>query len=394
MFFSGKKEKLETILLCDAGSGSVTLALLQIKNNKPVIIWHKNSALQIRDSGKTIEEKKSLLKTIQTLIKDAELFQRKNKDLAKPTKAFVTLSAPWYLSETHRVVIKNDKPTVFTKESLDAELKKNSLLLEEKAKEKSSSVAHYFSDGSQMIEKSILNIKINGYEVDSPLEKPAKELSMDLFMSISPKDIFVGINSLFKESFFDLDVKVHTFPMVHLLALRNVKTKVNNVILIDVSGSTTDITKIENGAIVDSVHIPMGKKSFVNAIMKGYSVDRYIAESMLRLYFSGVSSVRESADVDFMLKDTELLWKKIVSEKINDMQKDGYSCTEHIVSSDQDMLEYIKHSIENISSNKNKELHCVSITSTIQMYNDMVDYSVLGECDPFIALESIYVKNI
>jgi len=393
MFFLKAKPKEKAELIFDVGSGSVALALLSRKSpqTKPIVHWYKNKPLNSFKKEKHKTEKAILIGNVATLCNDLSVFLRKNREF-EITDANVILSAPWYISQAKRIKIDNQSSKIFSADDINGELQKIAQSLEEEAKKKSSELSNIFSGEMKVIEKNILNVEVNGYRVDSIIGKNAKTIAIDLFISIAPQDLCLGIIDKIKNNFSYTKININSFPMVHSTVLSDM-ANAKNSILIDMSGTTTDITKILDGLIVESVHLSIGKRDLINAITKNLTVPDYIAESMLRMYAEGVLSVRETADIDFVLKDTEILWKKLVSETILKMEDNGYICSSFVLSSDKDVLEHLKHSLGNVLKRENNELHCVSAISTIESYSELVDFSPVKEKDSFIALESIFAMN-
>ncbi len=388
LFKSKLKEKAE--LVFDVGSGSVALALVTKKNtnSKPKVLWYEILAVKESPAG---DEKRELKKVFLILSKKFFPEIKKFSDY-KITDAHIIFSAPWYVSEARKINIAYGSPKIILAEDIAKELQRVADDLDERTKKKTSLARHIFSNDARVVEKVILNTEINGYRIDDPIGKSVKELSMDLFLSVSPKDLCESLSSIILNEIVRCNISIHSFPMAHATVL-SLGDEHNDTILIDMSGTTTDITKVSNGSITDSVHLPMGKRDLIRTLSKEMSVDTFLAESLLRLYSSSTLSNREMADIDFILKDTELLWKKLVLETIQKMQTNGYRCSSYILSADDDVVVHLNHSLESILKNDNNELHCATSVKTISNYTEQVDFSLVLKKDPFIALEALYVTS-
>src|SRR3989339_659488 len=195
-FSSQKKGKQEIAAIFDIGSSSVGGAIVLIpgkKEDKPKILYSVREQMVFHeklDANKFID---SMLKTLNSVVSDLEknglvhlnFLKIKNKAIKN---AFCFFSSPWCVSQTKKIKIKKDKSFEITESLLKSIIQK-----EEEAfiKLESGEYSSILGKNNEIdvMDKKIIQIKLNGYIVNNPYKKKVKEAETSFFMSLLSRDI-------------------------------------------------------------------------------------------------------------------------------------------------------------------------------------------------------------
>ena len=393
MFF-GKSKKNVHSCICDIGSDSVSVSFVCTLDGiqKPEIIWYKKISLSsVSSHTKEKLGPKGLVKyALREIITAAEDYRKKQK-LNVPHNVLVSLASPWFISESHNEhLVYKDEHTFSETDFFDI-VTKAGLSLEEKAKTKSNFLSHYFDSEAHVIEKNLINVKLNGYTIENPLGKQVHDLELDFFLSIIPSDLYEFIKDIFDTEWGSAKVRIASFPLIHYLVAKNTKQSLNNSLFVDITGSVTEVSKITDSAVVNIEHIPVGKSHFRKHIENQYNIGSFMANSLLDVYVQKKLSVQESANIDFLIKDTETRWKKEIADYITSQKKEGFGCTEYVVSADALYVEFFSKLLrESITPASDSTPECVPLITSIESYNDLVIWGQDSSTNPFLALCALF----
>ncbi len=300
----------ELAILVDIGNSSVTSSLaLFLKRDKPIFLSLSKEAFVLDE--KTSGEKlfAELSSVLEKVIPGAINIGLKNRNLRgrskSVSKSLVSFSSPWFLSKSKNVNISEDKPFVITPNFLAAvSNNEEELFKKDLAKNNSTGVSF------EIIDKSIIHTKINGYAQDDILGKRTKQLEAYLSMSAIPKNISDKIDEiLIKNTSINSDeIFTHTFPLISFSVIRDIFPADSNFMVMDVTGDVTDLTLVSDGILAQTTSFPSGRNFILRQIAKTFDSSLEIAESTLHLY----SEDRLDASFDQKMKEiivnTEKEW--------------------------------------------------------------------------------------
>jgi hypothetical protein len=251
------------------------------------------------------------------------------------SSVLVTFSSPWFISKTKHIQVTKDKPFLITKaffENLindEEDIFEKELLGDLPQHEKSFNI----------IEKNIVHIKINGYDIHSAVGKKAKNLDAFLCLSVIGSSVAKQVNDLIlKHTHVTGDkIMMHTFPLVSFSVVRDMYPTFSDFILMDITGEVTDLTLVKSNVITETVSFPSGRNFIVRQISKAFDVSPEIALSTLHMCVDG------KADDDMVNKMQELLntvekeWSIYMEDAITSISKDAVLPSRVYITSDKDV---------------------------------------------------------
>ncbi|PIP86741.1 hypothetical protein COV42_00745 [Candidatus Campbellbacteria bacterium CG11_big_fil_rev_8_21_14_0_20_44_21] len=321
--FFGDKNKKETALIFDIGSGSVAGALLEFSPQKnPKILYSRREDIKFQKNLQGARFKKEMYKSLGLVLEDLRKNILANSGhLRVFRRALCSLASPWFISETDFIKIEKEKPFLVTEEFLS----KN--ILEAEKRFEDSSLAKYGSDRkqeSEIIEKKIVDIRLNGYKTDEPLGKESQSVELSVFLSMSQKSVLDDIEDLVLEFFHLENLAYHSFGLVSFSAARDMYDRVSNFLLLDITGEVTDVSLIREKNIVKTISFPQGKNSVIRGLAKDLKIESGEAHSKLRLLFSSSLKKPNEEALRKKIEKHRSLWLQEFQKSL-DFLSDGLS---------------------------------------------------------------------
>jgi cell division ATPase FtsA len=371
--FAIKKNKInsENILIFDIGSGSIGGAIVKVfkeENKLPVILKSIRLDIQNSDNFETLFS--NTIKSLNSVLSSIASF-------SKISNIYCFLSAPWYVSEIRNITLEKDIKSIFTVKQGDDILKKEIKKVSDK-----------YQESMSVIDSTIMNFKLNGYNINNPIGKKYKQIDFDLFISITPEILLTNLKETIYKYLPNSKINFSSFVSSSFISLREKCLKPDSYIFIDVSAEVTEIAIVNNGSIKHSMTFPFGKKSIIRHISKKKNLDFRDSKELFNLYISKRISENIRINIDNTIKEVEILWLQ-----------NFYKCLEHVdknivipsfifITADDD----IKNWISDIIKNKKDKFNFEILSIEGNLFLDLCDIES-GLCDPFLMIESIFVNK-
>ncbi|HNW71810.1 MAG TPA: hypothetical protein PKZ36_02045 [Candidatus Paceibacterota bacterium] len=304
--FSSSKNKDELALVFDIGSSSIGGALFLIqKNGVPKIIYSIREPITLE---KTISFDRFLSLTLKSL--EAVATKIGKTGLGAPKETFCVLSSPWYASQTRSILLKKDTPFIFNSKLADSLIQKEILSFEADCKEK------YTSNGEKVVPIELKNMQIllNGYPTQKPLDQKASELEMTVFVSMGTESVLEKIKEVIGKHFYHKNIKFSSFIMSSFAVARDIFVHQDNFLLIDIGGEVTDISMIKKDILRSSVSFPFGKNFLIRGVAS-------ILDCSLDEAISYISLYKDGHIADSSLKKIEPIINKLKNEWLTKFQE-------------------------------------------------------------------------
>ena len=233
----------------------------------------------------------------------------------KIEKVLVTFSSPWFALKTKHINLVQQNYFLITKDFLDDIIEK-----EKKVFEKLLSGEDSPNKSFEIVEKSIVHTKINGYEMSNSLGRKTKNFDAYLCLSVVGKStIDIVHNAILKNSHIPADmVSIHTFPVVSFIVVRDIFSANSDFIIMDITGEVTDLTLVEDNVVIKSISMPSGRNFIIRQIAKKLDLSAEIAESNLHLYAEGKLDEKTKIQIQTILLDVEKEWSIYLESAIQE----------------------------------------------------------------------------
>ncbi len=394
-FLRGNKE--ENALLIDIGNGSISGSLVVfLEKEKPKFIYIIKKFFAVNEipdaSNLEIQMNMLLDETLAVLINkgfENKYWTGKKKSI---DKILVSFSSPWFLSKTKAIHLTNEREFVITSKFLNDILKNETELLKNELKTNDAEVTY------EVIERSIVHSKINGYTLDTTIGKSTKNFDASLYMSVveAPfiEKIFQTLHThthLGKEN-----ILFNTFPLISFTVIRDLFTKEQNFLLMDVTGEVTDLTLVREDIIEKIVTIPSGRNYILRQIAKSLNISLEIADSSLKLY------ITKKLDETMLLKISDVLiqiekeWAIYFENGILELCPDMVLPTNLFLTTNEDVAEVyidflsLQKTDATINFRKNVKITNINLEKTADFYENLSGFVL----DEFAVILSLFYKRI
>jgi len=120
----------------------------------------------------------------------------------------------------------------------------------------------------KLLNAAIVDVRIDGYQVTSPLGFQGRELSLTVFNVYAPMVHLGAIETIAKSLKLDLiSVAAEPYAIARSIDLKNKQNfSKGNAIIVDIGGGTTDVALIRNGAIEGVRSFAIGGQAFTKRL--------------------------------------------------------------------------------------------------------------------------------
>jgi tRNA uridine 5-carbamoylmethylation protein Kti12 len=219
------------------------------------------------------------------------------KDIHKtPDKVFAIMSSPWATGSLRSIKRRRPEGFVFT-EKFAKELIKEEILKFKKENR----------DFDEIIDKRVVNILLNGYEVPNPNGKRVKESEIQILISLSSKDLVDQIEAVIMKT-YNKSVKFTSSMFSDFIVVRDVFDKLNDFIILNVDEETTEVSIMRNDFLVGTASFPYGKNTFIRQIAKKLNKDVLETISLLSAHKDGHLEEDFLRKLEAEIKDESKAW--------------------------------------------------------------------------------------
>ncbi|MEK7563988.1 MAG: hypothetical protein AAB510_00250 [Patescibacteria group bacterium] len=310
-FFGETKTNEELILVFDIRSSSVGAAFFYTdKNQKSRIIMSVSEPIPAEDKGDIDRFLFLTMKALEVVVGRIIV-----KGLGAPDKIFCVLSLPWYISESRVVSLKKDTPFLFTPKVADSLIEQEVALVKEKYLKMYTDIG----DSLRSIELKNVKITMNGYEVSNPINKHAKEVEMNLFISLSAEKICKKIEETIATHFSSRQIKFSPFSMAAFSVVRDI---FSDFLVINIGGEITDISMVKGSTLRESISFPIGTNSMTRGVASSMKCTLDEARSFVSIFKDSHASPSLIATLEPIMKKLKAEWLVKFQESLANISND------------------------------------------------------------------------
>ena len=387
-FWNNSKKTVS--LVCDVGSASITLALVDFSQVKPLIHFSIRIPIAVQPNYDLNLLEKSVLIYVDEALRNLEsnrksggLFDIANLDI---DIAHIIFSSPWYASKIVLDKQANERPITLDHKFFDQILDSKERTFEN---EIISSPKTRILGSIHAIERELLQVKLNGYVTNDPLMKKATDISSSILISVVSHDLFIKISNKIKDQLHINHIFAHSFPFVAWSALSLISKHEDTYVMLDIAGEMTDIVTVKDGVIEKIYSIELGRNALIRALAVKLDCPIEVAISNLSLYSADKLDEQMKKRVDEALSAYMTIWRFKIEEgggarlfAVNDSRKFFATIDDDVALP---FISTLKNSIGD-------EKVVFQITSSI--IGDILGYNKHVARDPFIAIEAIFIKKL
>lgn len=251
--FSLNRKRGRTVALIDIGSASVGGAYVEhTEGGQPVIYYTARVNVEPR-GGESVTD--SMLRSLafldRLMIEEGAPALRRETGSGHVEEVLVSVAAPWQETVITTTRIEEKHPFTFTHHHLDL-AGKGAPVGKDKVRSGRTVIA------------SILN----GYETSNPFGKKATRADLIVLTSTIDKAALKLIEAALRRTFHTSSIAVTAFAPVAYTVFRDLYAHQKDFIVLDVSGTGSDIAFVKRGLLADTHAIPYGLHDLSSALRK------------------------------------------------------------------------------------------------------------------------------
>lgn len=384
--FGNKAKAGDTICSIDVGSGTVTVSLVSFDRKgeictPKILFTEANDMPIIEDLNFDLYIKQmdiALKKGLESLMYSAT---------GVPSQIHIFLASPWYASETRVIKVTKTEAFLFTEKNA------KSLIDEEIERFKAEQKARYKEAGGEIniIEKHIINAKINGYRTKDPYKKKAKEVELSLFISVAPSNVSDHITETVEKVLHKRKIIFHSFIFGSFIVARDLFQGLQSFLLLDIGSEVTDVGIVKDGELGASISFPAGKNFILRRIVAENKSSIEEAKSLFTLYQDKKLEDKSRISLEAILESARKEWLTQFQNALYTISHDFLLPDSIILTIDQDVSIWF---MESIRKEAFSQYTMTEKEFTVTFFNketlaQYVSFGPKGKANPFSMIESL-----
>ncbi|USN94961.1 MAG: hypothetical protein H6791_00845 [Candidatus Nomurabacteria bacterium] len=279
----------------------------------------------LEELDKTIKRLNTGNKAVSSSVKDIHVF----------------LSPPWYASQVKDIRIEKPKKFLVTKKLIQNTIEQEAEKVEKFYKDKYKE----FGSESIILERKILKILANGYNVENPIGKEVSSIVLKLYFSVSPKSIVDTITNSIRSATGRHNQIFHSTGFSNYKAISVINENDNNYLTCDIGAELTEISIVTDDSISASATFPIGGEAFLSKLRTDNRKDEQIFQT-IKMIEEGSISEEEKNKFLAEIKEVEDSWEKDLTRALHDIAIAGYVPSNIYLFARKDMLSIFKNLIQ------------------------------------------------
>lgn len=307
----------------------------------------------------------------------------------RPTEIHCFFASPWYASQLRTASVEKDKEFTFDTALYDRLLKKESgAFIDEKAKE----YAHT-KEKVVFIERTPVDIKLNGYRPDAPLGKKVKSAEVSFFMGAAPETVLEQAKEAFAKLVPGAPVTFHSFLLSFFVVARELFPETKDAVLIDVGGEVTDVSIMRDRLLTGSVSFPLGRNFLLRKASKALKKEMEETRSALRLLAEGKLERTARMTLVEALRPVQEEWLIAFREALERVVGAGLLPHNVLLFAESDAVKWFIDAIEKEEYGQytlSSAPFEVTVVGAALLGNNVSFSATIGMRDQFLGIESVF----
>jgi cell division ATPase FtsA len=396
--FNSKKEELSIVF--DIGSGTVAGAIVKFsKDHPPMVLYTHRESVLFQKNPDAERLTNAMLKALDkvTQIIEKEGLPHLNFTMFRSHKlkhVYIVFSSPWALSQTKVMSVVKETEVEVNRALIDTLIKEEEISFQKSLKD--GKYSSLFDEDVEVIERKIVEIKINGYSTRNPYQMRGHKVEAPVFMSIVERKLITDVEKIIAKYFNYRKTIKHSFTFLAYSTIRDIFIAENNFLFIDINGELTDVSVIKQGVFMQTISFPIGINYIIRKVSKELNSVPEIAESVVKMYLD------KKCDPDLMQKMSEIFktirkeWLDLFHKSLTEFADESFIPRTVFILTHSDIGAYF-HSILKKDAPKALNIeddHFKVVMLNVNIFKDFCEFGKKAVQDSFIAVECAALNKI
>lgn len=365
--FNSKTHK-KNIIVFDIDSTTIAGGIFEYTYTDKGEIHSIRNLFEIRESiseGKSYPFTEFWRRTQKTL--ESVVFKVYEQSFIPFEDIFINVSAPWTSAQKQTLHYEKKKEFIFTQELTDA-------LIEKKITAPLSKNLDYHGHKVSLIDRRTIKVSCDGYPTRNPIGKNIYELSIDSLVTVISLDSKKGFEDIIEKHFHRLPQFIsNTF--VSYDDVIQVLPDIDNALVLDVSGSMTEMFIIRHDYLEQTAAFPLGTHTIIGSIAHRRNISHLKAHRLIHLAYEGTLDTRYYQELKEEIDTAFRTWLKnfyaildvftqqglINNTLVLKIDRKDYSWFSQLIMESDEILEHLKGKgrfiLINIMDAREKNIH-------------------------------------
>ncbi|MEK7460233.1 MAG: hypothetical protein AAB628_01645 [Patescibacteria group bacterium] len=392
-FLFSEKQDDTLALLIDIGSASVGTAIVSLEGKKSILKTNKVPHVFATNREtipfqETLSSAPFLSAMNHALERSLKNIQKKTRSRRPPAHIYCTLSSPWFISKTRHIQISRETSFKVDEKILNDFLDED---IENLKKELNGTLT---VKDIAVIEKKIIQMKLNGYEIKNPLGKTTPQIEIISNVSLSSDRTIESIERAIGHFFHTKSMHFCSFPLAAYSTVRDIFPEKKNFLFIDITGEATDISLISNDLLIGTTSFAQGKNFFIRAISSEFKTPHEEAATLFGMFLSNALDAKTEEAVATVVNKGHTEWSTQLEKSLITLAKETQIPNAVYFTCDSDVATLFLGLIDNLKSeslaNNNFEAKYIdhfAVASSVTFNPSVVR-------DPFLVIEALFAFKL
>jgi len=336
-----KRNKESYSLVYNIGSGSISGGIIKFTEKQGVnLVYYSKEEIPFQQEllvSRHLDLMKVTLAALTNKIRTEGLkkISTKNGESINIDRAFYIFSSPWSTSQTKVIKINESKPFKVTESYL-------SRIIVEQEKQFQNDLSHR----GKIIEKKIIQAKINGYVVTDIYNKFTKDLEISVYFTVVPDAVLDLVEKTVSRNFNIINSWCHSSSLSVFSVIRNLFPQKEDFIYIDVNEEITDIFIIKDDVILSEASFPFGSNHFTREVSSILRVPNEVANSMIKMYCLRNNDQLAALKMAVIMDKAARKWLNRISEILNGFKAKMYVSDSIFLVTNNDLLCFFREKLQ------------------------------------------------
>ena len=232
----------ESVLLIEVSASSVAGAYVRyVVGETPFIAYARRIQIEVRvDEPKENAMLRALASLGEGLIREGAPALARASGSGSVKAIIVSFGAPWEETMLYTEQFEQEVPFTFTKDLVEAALKKNRVDM----------------PGKRLADESVIGTILNGYDTKDPYGKETRRASVVILSSFIEESVVEGVTTTLRRLFHTKDIVPIASNSLFYQAIRKTFPHERNAVILDATGSETFIALVRNDVFTALAEVP------------------------------------------------------------------------------------------------------------------------------------------
>jgi len=341
-FFSFLKRNKESYsLVFNVGSGSISGGIVKFTEKKGVnLVYYNKEEIPFQQELSVLRHLDLMKVTLAALTNKLrteglkKIITKKGEGI-NIDRAFYIFSSPWSTSQTKTIKVSESKPFRVTESYLNR-------VIDEQEKQFIDNSSHL----GKIIEKKIIQVKINGYVVTDIYNKYTRDLEISVYFTVVPEAVLDLVEKTVSKNFNIKNSWCHSSSLAVFSVIRNLFPQKEDFIYVDVNEEITDIFIIKDDVILGEASFPFGSNHFTREVSSILRVPKEVSNSMIKMHCLKNNDELAALKMAVIMDKAARKWLNKISEILNGFKAKMYVSDSIFLVSNNDRLCFFREKLQ------------------------------------------------